>query len=77
MAPFVLEGDTSRMRFSVANARKDIDYYVRLAADSGAAHGAADGILGALQALSAAGMDARYLAETPEAFARIAKGEGR
>ena len=77
VAPFVLEGDSSRMRFSVANARKDIDYYVRLAMDSGAAHGAADGVLGALQALSAAGMDARYLAETPEAFARIGKGEGR
>lgn len=73
VAPFVLEGDSSKMRFSVANARKDLDYYVRLAADAGAAHGVADGVLGTLHSLTAAGMDARFLSEAPSALAEIGR----
>lgn len=30
MAPFILDGDSSNLRFSIANAVKDIDYYTRM-----------------------------------------------
>ncbi|SEM28508.1 3-hydroxyisobutyrate dehydrogenase [Roseovarius azorensis] len=71
LAPYVLEGDPSRMKFSVANARKDLDYYGQFVRDAGSSHGVADGILGTLTALAAAGMTDRYLAEAPDAIARL------
>jgi 3-hydroxyisobutyrate dehydrogenase-like beta-hydroxyacid dehydrogenase len=74
IAPFVLEGDTSRLRFTVANARKDLEYYMRLAGDAGAAQSVAGGVLDALTALTDAGMDGRYLSETPDAFGSLPPG---
>lgn len=68
VAPFVLEGDPSKMRFSVANARKDLDYYVRLATDTGAERDVAAGVLRALDGLMGAGMEGRFLSETPLLF---------
>jgi 3-hydroxyisobutyrate dehydrogenase-like beta-hydroxyacid dehydrogenase len=76
VAPFVLDGDSSKLRFSVANARKDLDYYLRLAADAGAPHGIAGGVLDALEAFMAAGMEARFLSEAPAAFAEISGRSG-
>ena len=73
LAPFVLDGDTSRLRFSVANARKDLDYYVTLAQHAGALHGVADGVLDALASMETAGMAARYMAEAPDALADLAR----
>ncbi|WP_077002335.1 NAD(P)-dependent oxidoreductase [Variovorax sp. KK3] len=36
LKPFLLAQDTSGLRFSVANARKDLDYYNTMAGDAGA-----------------------------------------
>jgi 3-hydroxyisobutyrate dehydrogenase-like beta-hydroxyacid dehydrogenase len=35
LKPFLLAGDASGLRFTVANARKDLDYYNAMAADTG------------------------------------------
>ena len=57
--PFVLAGDPSGLRFSVANAQKDLSYYQTMATDAQAAHGVADAVLATLQhALEAGGPQA-------------------
>lgn len=71
IAPFLLKGDVSKMKFTVANARKDLDYYLYLAADSGAEHDVAAGILHALNALVVGGKEGRFLSETPQLFREI------
>ncbi|MEX2519645.1 MAG: NAD-binding protein, partial [Paracoccaceae bacterium] len=73
VAPFILDGDNSKMKFSVANARKDIDYYSRLTADTGSSGAVAAGVLAALTALMEAGMDQRFLSESSAAFAELAE----
>ena len=64
VSPYLLEGDTSKLRFSVANAHKDLSYYGQLAADQGASAGVATGVLTALEGLMKAGHSARFLSET-------------
>jgi 3-hydroxyisobutyrate dehydrogenase-like beta-hydroxyacid dehydrogenase len=53
LKPYLLAHDPSGLRFSVANARKDLDYYNAMAADAGAASDIAAAVLatfnGALQ----------------------------
>jgi 3-hydroxyisobutyrate dehydrogenase-like beta-hydroxyacid dehydrogenase len=57
--PYLLARDTSGLRFSIANARKDLDYYNTMAADAGAARQVAQAVLGTLEgALQQAGADA-------------------
>ncbi|MFN3825333.1 MAG: NAD(P)-dependent oxidoreductase [Pseudorhodobacter sp.] len=72
VAPFLLEGDTSRMKFTVANAQKDLAYYGRLAAETGAEAQIAAGVLAALAGLVEAGMAGRFLSEASAAFAETA-----
>ena len=69
IAPFLLSGDTSGMRFSVANAAKDLSYYRQLSRDVGAAHDAADGVGAALDGLAQGGFADSYLSEAPALFA--------
>jgi 3-hydroxyisobutyrate dehydrogenase-like beta-hydroxyacid dehydrogenase len=47
--PYLLARDTSGLRFSIANARKDLDYYNTMAADAGAARQVAQAVLGTLE----------------------------
>lgn len=44
LRPYLLAGDTSAVRFSMANARKDLAYYTTMAADAGAVHAIADAV---------------------------------
>lgn len=74
LAPFLLSGDTAKLQFAVANARKDLDYYGRMAGDLAAGHGIADGVLAALEAMVAAGHADRLMAEAPLIFEEMAKG---
>ncbi len=69
IAPFLLAGDTSGMRFSVANAAKDLSYYLQLSQDVGAAHHAAGGVGAALDGLSKVGFADSYLSEAAALFA--------
>jgi 3-hydroxyisobutyrate dehydrogenase-like beta-hydroxyacid dehydrogenase len=50
MKPFLLAGDTSGLRFSLANARKDLDYYNAMATDAGAHRQVAAAVLSTLEA---------------------------
>ncbi len=68
IAPFLLEGDTSGMKFSVANAAKDLAYYLRLSQDVAAAHQAAQGIDAALRSLANEGFGDSYLSEAAASF---------
>jgi 3-hydroxyisobutyrate dehydrogenase-like beta-hydroxyacid dehydrogenase len=47
--PFLLAGDTSGLRFSVANARKDLDYYNAMAGDAGSPREIAGAVLATLE----------------------------
>jgi len=49
LKPFLLAGDTSGLRFSVANACKDLGYYNTMAADAGAYQGVAAAVLSTLE----------------------------
>ena len=57
--PYVLARDPSGLRFSIANARKDLDYYNAMAADAGAPKDIAAAVLATLErALASAGPEA-------------------
>lgn len=56
------------MRFSVANAAKDLSYYRQLSRDVGAAHDAADGVRAALDGLAQGGFADGYLSEAAALF---------
>lgn len=68
IGPYLLEGDTSKMKFFVANAFKDISYYLRLTQDVAAAHHAAEGVHAALHALTEEGFAQGYLSEATAYF---------
>ena len=53
--PYVLANDPSGLRFSIANARKDLDYYNAMAADAGAQKGIAAAVLATFEAALANG----------------------
>lgn len=56
LKPFLLAGDPTGLRFSIANARKDLGYYDTMAADAGAPHAIAGAVLATLDgALAQAG----------------------
>ncbi|UHC18399.1 NAD(P)-dependent oxidoreductase [Methylobacterium currus] len=61
LSPFLLAGDSSPMRFSIANAHKDLGYYVAMAETLGAERAVADGVLADLDALVEAGHGADHL----------------
>jgi 3-hydroxyisobutyrate dehydrogenase-like beta-hydroxyacid dehydrogenase len=51
--PFLLTQDPSGLRFSIANACKDLGYYNTMAADSGAARAIASAVLSTLEGVQA------------------------
>ncbi len=53
LKPYIAARDTSGLRFSIANARKDLDYYNTMAADAGAARAVASAVLSTLTQASA------------------------
>lgn len=59
LKPYLLSGDVSGLRFSIANARKDLDYYNTMAMDAGSHRDIAAAVLATLEAA---------LARKPEAL---------
>ena len=55
MRPYLVSGDTGGLRFSIANARKDLDYYNTMANDANANRGIAANVLAILDAVVGAG----------------------
>jgi 3-hydroxyisobutyrate dehydrogenase-like beta-hydroxyacid dehydrogenase len=69
--PYLLARDTSGLRFSIANAHKDLSYYNTMAADAQAPREVAAAVLSTLQSvLSQAGPDALV----PEVAGWLARG---
>lgn len=71
LAPFLLAGDDSAVRFSLRNALKDIGYYDTMAADEGVPRTTARGVRDTLQALVDAGMGDAFLSTTPARLAKL------
>ena len=73
LKPYLLAHDTAGLRFSIANARKDLDYYHAMAGEAGAAREIAAAVLATLQdALSRSGPDALV----PELVSLLGAGRG-
>ena len=58
LKPYLLARDTSGLRFSVANARKDLDYYNTMAGDAGVPREIAAAVLGTLESALATNPEA-------------------
>ena len=67
--PFLLAGDVSGLRFSIANARKDLGYYGEMATQAQAAHALADAVTATLEF----GLKAKPDGLMPELAALLAK----
>ncbi|WP_326533923.1 NAD(P)-dependent oxidoreductase [Pseudorhodoferax sp.] len=63
LKPFLLAQDVSGLRFSMANALKDLSYYTQMAEDGGAARSVAQGVRQTLQEAVQAGGGDRMLPE--------------
>ena len=74
LKPYLLAHDPAGLRFSIANARKDLDYYNAMAGEAGAAREIAAAVLSTLQdALARSGPDALV----PELVSLLAGGRGQ
>jgi 3-hydroxyisobutyrate dehydrogenase len=56
LRPFIESGDTTPFQFSIANALKDMGYYMTMARESGAAHDAAEAVRRTYELASDAGI---------------------
>lgn len=67
--PFLLQGDPGGLRFSVANACKDLGYYATMAADAGARRDVSAAVLATLESVRAQAPEA-LLPEVAEVLGR-------
>jgi 3-hydroxyisobutyrate dehydrogenase-like beta-hydroxyacid dehydrogenase len=72
--PYLLARDPSGVRFSIANAAKDLGYYGEMAGDLGAARGVAAAVLSTLQAVAGRSGPAALL---PELVTLLGEGPRR
>ena len=63
LRPFILEGDNSALRFSIANAAKDLSYYCQYVDDMKSAHKVADSVSDTLNQLVDQGHGSAYVPE--------------
>ncbi len=61
--PYLLSQDPSGLKFTVSNARKDLDYYNTMAADAGVARDIAAAVLATLEKAVAGGAEQSYVPE--------------
>jgi 3-hydroxyisobutyrate dehydrogenase-like beta-hydroxyacid dehydrogenase len=61
--PYLLAGDPGGLRFTIANARKDLDYYNAMASDASAAKAIAAAVLATLEGALAKGGSAALVPE--------------
>lgn len=74
IAPFLLEGDVSRLRFSVGNAYKDLTYYAAMTESLGVTNKIASGVHATLSALMDAGHAADFMAKAPALLGALKPG---
>jgi len=70
LKPFIVDGDATTLRFTVANAQKDLGYYNEMAQDGGADRTVAAAVLASLARAVDDGAGASFV---PELVARIAE----
>lgn len=70
LKPFLLAGDPNGLRFSIANARKDLDYYNAMAADADAQRAIAGAVLATLDGALAKAAPGALLPEIAAILAR-------
>lgn len=63
MKPFINEGDNTGLQFSIANACKDIGYYLQMAEDLGATTSGAEGLIATYKDALAKSNDEAYVPE--------------
>ena len=63
LRPFLTDRDPSRLRFSIANAHKDLSYYTTMARETGTSQGIADAVLQTLAGAIEAGQAQAMLPE--------------
>lgn len=65
ISPFLLTGDTTKLKFSVSNAYKDLSYYAAMTTSLGVTNKVATGVQETLEALIKAGHASDFMAEAP------------
>jgi 3-hydroxyisobutyrate dehydrogenase-like beta-hydroxyacid dehydrogenase len=70
LKPWLLSGDPTGLKFSIANAGKDLGYYCTMASDAGAADGIAVAVHGALQQAMARCDPGTFVSELSSLLAR-------
>lgn len=75
IAPFILRGDRDALPFSIANAAKDLDYYVRMAQQAGAQDPIARAVSASLARAVEAGHGPDHLPELVALLRRPRAGE--
>ena len=70
LKPFIVDGDPTTLRFTIANAQKDLGYYNEMAQDGGADRTVAAAVLASLARAVDDGAGAAFV---PELVARIAE----
>lgn len=70
--PFLLAQDPAGLRFSIANACKDLGYYQTMAGDSGAAKDIADAVLSTLEGALARSKPGTFVSQLSAVLARPA-----
>ncbi len=74
VAPFLLEGDPSRLKFAISHAFKDMSYYNTMAETQSCQRHIAAGVKDALGSLVEAGLGGEYLSSTAEQFGKLRAG---
>jgi len=74
MAAYALEGDSTKLAFSISNAAKDVGYYDRMAQEAGATSVMAAGALGALRDAVHGGAGDAMVPELVDYYAKRLKG---
>jgi 3-hydroxyisobutyrate dehydrogenase-like beta-hydroxyacid dehydrogenase len=76
LTPWLLSGDPTGLKFSIANAGKDLGYYCTMAGDSGAADGIAAAVRDTLQQALARCKPGTFVAELSSLLERDGDGMG-
>lgn len=75
--PYALEGDASRLQFSIANARKDLAYYNAMATEGRLTGVVAPAVLQTLTLAQAMGLGGAFVPELTDLLSRLSGTEGQ
>lgn len=71
IAPFLLEGDESRMQFTLNNTYKDLSYYNTMAQEQNSSHAIAAAIKNTIETIIDTGVGDTYLASVAQQFGKL------